>query len=53
MEKNDEKTPYLEKKSTKIWKILINNEINYYETDDEKLSDLDIAKLFIQNSSKK
>lgn len=52
MEKKDEKNTILEKKTTKIWKILINNEINYYETDDQKLTDLDVAKLFMQKNRK-
>ena len=53
MEKKDDKTPILEKKSTKKWKILINNEINYYETDDKKIKDIDVAELFIKNFIKK
>lgn len=53
MEKKDEKTPILEKKSTKKWKIIIDNKGNYYDVDDDKLTDLDVAKLFIQNYSKK
>ena len=52
MEKKDEKTPILEKKITKKWKILINNKINYYETDDQNITDIDIVELFIQKSSK-
>jgi len=52
MEKKDEKTPILEKKSTKKWKIVINNEVNYYETDDENTSDLDVAELFMRKSAK-
>jgi hypothetical protein len=52
MEKKDEKTPILEKKSTKKWKIVIDNKGNYYEVGDDKLTDLDVAKLFIQIHSK-
>jgi hypothetical protein len=52
MEKKAEKTPILEKKSTKKWKIVINNEVNYYETDDENTSDLDVAELFMRKSAK-
>lgn len=52
MEKKDEKTPILEKKSTKKWKILINNEINYYETDDEKVNDIVVAELFMNKTIK-
>jgi hypothetical protein len=52
MEKKDDKTLILEKKSTKKWKILINNEINYYETDDEKIKDIDVAELFMNKTIK-
>lgn len=52
MEKKDEKIPILEKKNIKKWKILINNEINYYETDDQNITDIDVAKLFMQKNSK-
>jgi molybdopterin converting factor small subunit len=52
MEKKDEKTVVLEKKSTKKWKILINNEINYYETDDEKIKDIDVVELFMNKTVK-
>jgi hypothetical protein len=52
MEKKDKKTPILEKKSIKKWKILINNEINYYETDDEKIKDIDVAELFMNKNIK-
>jgi hypothetical protein len=52
MEKKDEKTPILEKKSTKKWKILINNEINYHETDDEKVNDIVVAELFMNKTIK-
>jgi hypothetical protein len=52
MKKKDEKTPILEKKSTKKWKIVIDNKGNYYEVGDDKLTDLDVAKLFIQIHSK-
>ena len=52
MEKKDEKNTILEKKTTKIWKILINNEINYYETDYQNITDIDIVELFMQKSSK-
>lgn len=53
MEKKDEKMVVLEKKSTKKWKILINNEINYYETDDEKIKDIDVVELFMNKTVKK
>jgi molybdopterin converting factor small subunit len=53
MEKKDEKRVVFEKKSTKKWKILINNEINYYETDDEKIKDIDVVELFMNKNSKK
>lgn len=52
MEKKDDKTLILEKKSTKKWKILINNEINYYETDDEKINDIVVAELFMNKTIK-
>jgi hypothetical protein len=52
MEKKDEKTVVLEKKSTKKWKILINNEINYYETDDKKIKDIDVVELFMNKTIK-
>ena len=52
MGKKDDKTPILEKKSTKKWKILINNEINFYETDDKKIKDIDVAELFMNKTIK-
>ena len=52
MEKKDEKTVVLEKKSTKKWKILINNEINYYETDEKKIKDIDVVELFMNKTIK-
>ena len=52
MEKKDEKIPILEKKNIKKWKIVIDDEVNYYETDDENTSDLDMAELFMRKSTK-
>ena len=47
MEKKDEKNTILDEKITKKWKILINNEINFYETDDEKINDIAVVELFM------
>jgi hypothetical protein len=52
MEKKDEKRAILEKKINKKWKITINNEINYYETDDEKINDIVVAELFMNKTVK-
>jgi len=42
----------LEEKVTKKWKILINNEIIYYETDDEKINDMVVAESFMNKTAK-
>lgn len=52
MEKKDEKTPISEKKSTKKWKLLINNEINYYETDDQNITDINVVEVFMKKTVK-
>jgi hypothetical protein len=50
MEKKDDKPLILEKKSIKKWKIVIDEEVNYYETDDEKINDIAVAELFMNKT---
>ena len=52
MEKKYEKNASLEEKVTKKWKITINNEIIYYETDDENIKDIIVAELFMNKTAK-
>jgi hypothetical protein len=54
-EKNDKKDPKINKKNqkyTRKWVIIINKEVNYFESKDDSLSNLDVAKFFIQNFTK-
>jgi hypothetical protein len=53
IEKKYEKNSILEEKVTKKWKILINNEIIYYKTDDKKINDIVVAELFMNKTAKK